>query len=193
MRGTALFNKTHINNKSLRSLATGGYGIAQAKYNMISYGGDAILGFTHRFANQVIATPTLGIRVLHNDKISYAETGNTNFNIKSSQRALTSYSSLAGLSVARSFMRSGVELTPEAHINAQYGINSKGPKGSFVSPLTPNITNDFVGTSPSKLTTVYGVSVTGSFDRVECSVGGDMTIADKYVGYQGTLKVKVKF
>ena len=192
VRGTALFNKTHINNKSLRKIV-GGYGIAQAKYNMISYGGDANIGFTHRFANQVILTPTIGVRLLHNNKIAYTETGNTGQNISSSQKALNAYSSLAGISVARSFLRSNMELTPEAHINAQYGINSKGPKGSFVSPLNPNINTSFVGTSPSKLTTVYGVSFTGSTDRIECSLGGDMTMSDKYVGYQGSVKLKVKF
>ena len=192
VRGTALFNKTHINNKSMRRIV-GGYGIAQAKYNMISYGGDANIGFTHRFANQVILTPTIGVRLLHNNKIAYTETGNTGQNISSSQKALNAYSSLAGISVARSFLRSNMELTPEAHINAQYGINSKGPKGSFVSPLNPNINTSFVGTSPSKLTTVYGVSFTGSTDRIECSLGGDMTMSDKYVGYQGSVKLKVKF
>ena len=152
-----------------------------------------MLGFVKKFVNDVIITPTLGIRLLHTNKISYTERGNTNFNTKSSQRAITNYSSLAGISVAKSFIRSGVELTPEAHINAQYGLNSKGPKGSFVSPFTPNVTTTFVGTAPSKLTTVYGVSFTGTTDRLECSVGAEMTISNKYVGYHGTLKLKVKF
>ena len=131
--------------------------------------------------------------VLHNQKISYMETGNTGQNISSKQKALTSYSWLGGVSVARSFLARGIELTPEVHINAQYGINSKGPKGSFVSPLNPNISTSFVGTSPSKLTTVYGVNFTGTTDRIETSVGADMTVSSKYVGYQGSLKLKVKF
>ena len=165
----------------------------EVKYNMISYGGDAVAGFTHRFKNDVLLTPTLGVRLLHNNKISYSETGITGQNVSSKQRAFTAYSTIAGASIARSFVTRGLELTPEAHVNAQYGINSKGPKGSFVSPLTPNETTTFIGASPSKLTMIYGVSLTGATDGVECSTGIDMTWSEKYVGYQGSVKLKVKF
>ena len=193
VRGTALLNTTHINSKSLYPITVNSYGVAKAKYNMLSYGGDAVIGFAQRFANGILLTPTLGVRLLHNNKIAYTEKGNTAFNTSSKQKALTSYSTLAGLSVARKFIKREIEFTSEAHINAQYGINSKGPKGSFVNPLTPNETTTFVGTSPSKLTTIYGIGVTAATDRIETAVGADMTVANKYVSYQGSLKLKVKF
>ena len=193
VRGAALVNNTHISNKE-RRVITGGYGVAQSKYNLLSYGGEANIGYYYQFKNGIVATPTVGLRILHSNKISYAETGGTNQNNKNIiQKAMNNYSALAGLSLAKTISRHDISFTPEAHANFQYGINAKSPKGSFVSPLTPSQTTSFVGTKPSKLTSIYGLSVTASHDRIECGFNGDITIASKYVGYQGGVKLKVKF
>ena len=193
IRGTALFNRTHINDKTLVPIA-GGSGLAQSKYNMISYGADASVGFAHTFANQLTATPTVGLRVIHSNKTSYSQFGNTHQNTQNlTQKAANNYSALAGVSVARTFVKDGINFTPEAHANFQYGINVKGAKGSYVSPLSPTDTTTFVGTKSVALNSTYGLSLTGSHDRIEAGISGDVTIASKYVGYQGALKLKVKF
>ena len=193
VRGSVLFNRTHINNKN-RRVITGGYGIAKSKYNFLSYGGEVNVGYVHRFSNDIIATPSIGARVLHNNKISYSEAGNTNQNNKNIvQKAMNNYSALAGISVAKTIARNNIDFTPEAHANFQYGINTKTPKGSFVSALSPNSTTNFVGNKAAALNSTYGLSLTGSNDRIEAGISGDVTIASKYVGYQGALKLKVKF
>ena len=193
VRGTALYNNTNINNKE-RRVIVGNYGIAQGKYKVISYGGEANVGFSHKLQKEIIITPTVGLRVLHTNKVSYAETGNTNQNHKNiTQKAMNNYSALARLSVAKTIVKNDIAFTPEAHANLQYGINMKAPSGSFVSPLTPLQNTSFVGTRASKLTSTYGLSLTGSNDRIECAVSADVNIAEKYVGYTGALKLKVKF
>ena len=106
---------------------------------------------------------------------------------------MNNYSALARLSVAKTIVKNDIAFTPEAHANLQYGINMKAPSGSFVSPLTPLQNTSFVGTRASKLTSTYGLSLTGSNDRIECAVSADVNIAEKYVGYTGALKLKVKF
>ena len=192
IRGIGMFNKTHINQKELRNIRNG-LGIAQAKYNLVSYGGEASIGFTHKFKNQIVLTPTIGVRMLHNNKISYDQTGDTGQNNKIAQNAMDNYSALAGLSLEKTIVRSGIDFTPEANANIQCGVNTKSPRGSFVSPLNPNIRSDFIGAKPSQISANYGVSLTGSGERVECGVSGTMSVADKYRGYTGSLKLKVKF
>ncbi len=194
VRGTALFNRTHLNDKTFVNIVGGGKGLVQSKYNLISYGADANVGFAHRFANQIIATPSVGFRIIHSNKSQYSQFGNTDQNTTNlTQQAANNYSALAGISVSREFIYNGINITPEAHANFQYGINVKSPKGSFVSPLTPTETTNFIGTKASKLSSTYGGSLTGSGDRIEVGVSADMSLASKYIGYQGGLKLKVKF
>ena len=192
IRGAALFNRTRMNDKELRRVQ-GGYGIAQAKYNLISYGGEASVGFAHRFKNELILTPSIGFRVLHNNKLSYGQEGDTYQNNKSSTNAMDNYSALAGLSLSKSFMKYDISIVPEAHVNVQYGVNQKTPTGTFVSALTPNQTTNFISSKADKIVSTYGLSLTGSTDKFECGITGDVSIATKYVGYQGSLKLKVKF
>ena len=192
IRGSALFNRTHINSKSLRPVR-GGYGIAQARYNAMSYGGEVAVGFNHIFKNGIIATPNVGFRVIHNNQLSYSEKGNTIFNNSLKQNAINNYSVIAGLSVSKGFSKYGIDFTPEAHVNMQYGVNTKTPQGTFVSSITPNQISNFISTKSSKFSSTYGVSLTGASDRLECGVTADMSISQKYVGYQGSLKLKVKF
>ena len=192
VRGTALFNRTRMNAKEIRTVLTG-TGIAQAKYNLISYGGEVNIGFAHTFKNELILTPTVGIRVLHNNKSSYGQQGNTAQNNQISSNAVDNYSALGGLSLSKNIMAYDISFTPEAHANVQYGINQRSPTGSFVSALTPDQTTNFIGTKSSKITSTYGLGLTGSSDRVEVGVTGDVSFSSKYVGYQGSLKLKVKF
>ena len=193
VRGAALFNRTRMHSNTLR-ITPGSVGNAKAKYNLISYGGEILVGFAHKFVNHVVATPTFGIRALHNNKMNYSEQGSTAQNIiNMSQDAMNNYSALAGLSLSKTIVKYGIDFTPEAHANVQYGIDTKSPKGSFFSPLSPDQNTYFIGNKSSAVTSTYGVGLTISHDRIECGISGDMNIADKYVGYQGALKLKVKF
>lgn len=193
LRGAALFNRTGMNSKELRPMRLGGYGVAKAKYHIISYGGEMAIGFMHSFKNGISLTPSIGFRMLHNNKSSYAQEGDTNQNNKIAIDAINNYSALGGLSLARSIVKEGIIFTPEAHANVQYGINQQTPKGTFVSPFSPNQTNNFIGNKSSKIISTYGLSLTGARDGVEMGINADVTIADKYIGYQGALKLKVNF
>jgi hypothetical protein len=59
-------------------------------------------------------------------------------------------------------------ITPEAHINLQYGIDMKSPKGTYKLTSGPNIVN-FVGNKAPKLSTNLGTSLTISSDNIEYS------------------------
>jgi outer membrane autotransporter protein len=192
IKGTALFNRTRMNSKDLRVIY-GGYGTAHAKYNLISYGGEAAVGFMHHFKNDLMLVPTIGFRVLHNNKSNFMQYGNTYQNNTLSTNAINNYSAIGGLSLSKNFVEYGIIFTPEAHVNVQYGINQQTPKGTFVSALTPNQPTNFIGTKSNKITSIYGLGLTGSSDRIEVGITGDVTIANRYVGYQGSLKVKVMF
>jgi hypothetical protein len=52
---------------------------------------------------------------------------------------------------------------------------------------------DYVGNKPSALSTNLGASLTANRDNIEYGVGYDVNIADKYLGHQGSVKVRVSF
>ena len=193
IRGSALFNRTHINSKELRVIGSG-YGLAQAKYNLISYGAEANVGFSRKIQNDIIVTPTIGARILHNNKIRFNQDGTTGQNNKDfSQSSMDNYYALAGLSLAKTIVKNDITYTPEIHANFQYDIKAKAPTGSFISPLTPNSRTEFTGARASRFNSSYGISLTGSYDSMEAGISGDVNLASKYVGYQGSLKLKLKF
>jgi len=192
IRTAAFYNITHSNNKEMRITAKGN-GMAQAKYNMTSYGGEVSTGFNSMFDSNIVITPTAGLRIIHNDKFSYKEKGNTAQNNKISQKAVNTLSGLLGLSISKPVNIDDFNLLPEAHVNMQFALVNKAPSGGFVSALTPNVVTNYTGSKPNNLFTDIGASVTSIGDMIDISIAGDIGIMKKYTSYQGSLKVKVKF
>lgn len=191
IRGAVAYTRTAVDNKEKRTINTTTSGIARAKYNINSFGGELTVGKAFA-AGSATVIPSIGARVTRTGKISYKETGDTGLNTAITQGAMNSLYGIAGLQVTKSFTYGGAIVTPEAHIGMQYGLSMKTPKGKFVSQLD-NQSVSYVGNKPSRFTSNLGVGVMASSSAVEYGIGYDATIGAGYVGHQGTLKLKVHF
>ena len=166
-------------------------GIAKAKYNINSFGGELIVGKAFAVSDFTVI-PSIGARFTHTGKISYQETGNTGLNAKIAQGAMNSVYGVAGLQVAKPFAVNASIVTPEAHANVAYGVGVKTPKGKFTSQLD-NKAVSYIGNKPSRVSADIGCGITAATGALEYGIGYDANIAAGYVGHQGTLKLKVKF
>jgi outer membrane autotransporter protein len=90
-------------------------------------------------------------------------------------------------------MENGTNLAPFAHVGANYGLGTKTPRGTFINEGIPGQVNNFVGTKPAKLMTTIGVGVDASTDMLEYGVAYNANVSQKYLGHEGSIRVKVNF
>jgi outer membrane autotransporter protein len=166
--------------------------IATSKYNIKSYGGEISTGYNYRALNNVVLTPTLGVRVTYLKDISYNESGADVLNKKVTQKGSTNSALIGGLQCSTKSFINQTSIMPEAHMNFQYGLDMKSPKGDF-KLISGGEVVTYVGTKAPAFSTSFGGSVTAYSDNIEYGVGYDMNIAEKYIGHAGSVKVKVHF
>jgi outer membrane autotransporter protein len=193
VRGSLMAGSNAMIVKEARISGIKGKVTATSKYNVESYGVEAALGYNYRIMNHdSILTPTLGLRATYLSDIDYTETGAGIYNKKVAQKSTATSAIIGGLQFATNTYANGIQIIPEGHVNMQYEFGQKSPKGHFKLESGTGVAN-YVGTKPSAFLTSLGTSVTAFSNNVEYRVGYDLNIADKYMGHQGTLKVKVKF
>ena len=191
IRGAVAYTRTAVNNTEKRQITNTQSGLAKAKYNVNSFGGELTVGKAFA-AGGVTVIPSVGARLTHTGKISYKEGGNTGLNTAISQGAMNSLYGVAGLQVTKAFVNGDSIITPEAHANVQYGLGMKTPKGKFISQLD-NKAVSYVGNKPSRFSADVGCGIMAETGALEYGVAYDANIAAGYVGHQGTVKLKVKF
>jgi len=197
VRGSFVAGSNKVTSKELRLVNTGA-SVVTAKYNMETYGLEAVVGYNYRVMQDSVVTPSLGVRGTYLSDISYAETGATAQARQVTQKANTSGAVIGGVQFSTIGYINETQITPEAHVNLQYGLGVKSPKGhwKYSTGVVENggtgIQN-FSGTKPAALSTTFGSSVTTITDNVEYGAGYDLTVSDKYIAHQGSVKVKVMF
>ena len=191
LSGAVAYTRTAIDNKDKRTINANQKGIARAKYNINSFGGELIVGKAFAVKDFTVI-PSIGARLTHTGKISYQETGNTGLNNKVSQAGMNSVYGIAGLQAMKSFAYGSAIVTPDLHANVQYGLGTKTPTGKFTSQLDSKAVS-YVGNKPSRFSSTIGAGVTAESGAFEYGVTYDANIAAGYVGHQGAVKLKVKF
>jgi hypothetical protein len=193
IRGVAALTYNNIKSAEYRVTGINKTGLASAKYNMKSIGGDLSLGYNYRVSNNIAIIPSLGVRYTRVEAISYKEKGNTGQNKNITQSAIDSIATIGNITIMNNFSRYGMNFIPELHASIQYGLGAKTPTGTFRSELT-NITNSFVGTKPRKLSGTAGIGLTiSSSGQLEYGLGYDLSFAKKYLAQQAMIRLKFKF
>lgn len=192
VRGAITGSSTRVNSSEKRIGAISGTNYAIGKYTVEAFSAEAAIGYNYRTQGGATFTPSAGIRLSRVNDIEYKETGAGRQNRDVKQNASHSTSILLGAQYSTTQYWDDTVLVPEAHVNVRYGHGVKTPKGKF-SPEGRNTFVGYSGEKPSNLHVNFGGGVTTNIDNIEYGVGYDVHLADKYIGHQGTLKVKVKF
>ncbi|WP_367364487.1 autotransporter domain-containing protein [Candidatus Tisiphia endosymbiont of Nedyus quadrimaculatus] len=165
---------------------------AAAKYKSISYSGQLLAGYNYQASEKLMITPTIGLRYLQFKDAGYTETGTKFQNLAVKKRSYNKLEGILGLRTAITLKVNEVLLTPELHGYVNHDFKGKAPiidarLDGINEPLPTRLVK------PAKTSFTVGTGLTAKYNMMECGVTYNANIASKYIGHQGSLKVKVNF
>ncbi len=167
-------------------------GTAVAKYKSISYSGQLLAGYSYQPSEKLIITPTIGFRYSQFTDSGHTETGTAYQNLIVKKRSYNKFEGILGLRTATNIKLDQVLLIPEVHGYVNYDFKGKTPiidarLGGMAEPLPIR------SVKPAKVSFTVGTGLTVKSNMMEYGVVYNAHIANKYIGHQGSLKVKVNF
>jgi outer membrane autotransporter protein len=165
---------------------------AVAKYQSTSYGGQLVTGYNYQASKQLTITPTIGFRYSQFMDAGYTESGTTCQNLVVKKRTYNKVEGIFGLRTAANIQLDQLLLIPEVHGYVNYDFKGKSPVidarlGGIDEALPTKLVK------PDRLFFNVGTSLTAKHNMMEYGVSYNAHIASKYIGHQGSVKVKVNF
>ncbi|WP_341753928.1 autotransporter domain-containing protein [Candidatus Tisiphia endosymbiont of Dioctria rufipes] len=165
---------------------------AAAKHKSISYSGQLLAGYNYQVSEKLMITPTIGLRYLQFKDAGYTETGTKFQNLAVKKRSYNKLEGILGLRTAITLKVNEVLLIPELHGYVNHDFKGKAPiidarLDGINEPLPTRLVK------PAKTSFTVGTGLTAKYNMMECGVTYNANIASKYIGHQGSLKVKVNF
>ena len=191
VQGNAVIAQTEVTSKAKRVTGDTSYATAKGKYDVMGYGVELRGGYKYRFDNSLLV-PTAGLRFNYQGDTSYTETGAGAQNQKVAGKATMGAYAVAGLALSTALDVDGMALVPEVHMNLDYALSNKTPKVDYNFDGS-DLKFNYKGSKPSKFGYNFGASIMTQLEGVEYGVGYDAKIADKYLGHQGSVKVRLSF
>ena len=190
--GVATFGSNDVKNSERRVSGLTTYDTVSGKYTSMSFNGEAMFGYNF-LTEQVTFTPMAGLRYSRVNDGGYKETGSTTGqNLDVNTKASNKLEVVAGARVAGgTFGMNGMTVTPEIHGFINHDIIGKNPKQTLGLAGTNGLA--VKSNKPVKTTFNVGVGVNFAYNMMEYGAGYDAEIANKRLGHQGTLKLRVNF
>ena len=165
--------------------------IAKATYDVTSYNTELLAGYNYSLA-EVIVTPLVGASYTRVNSSGYTETGATNQNRTVSMKATNKFEAVAGMRAQMTTEIEGINVTPEIHGFVRHDLIGKDAK---VTSNISGMVNSMTPKSAKALKTTFnvGLGVNAVSGMYEYGAGYDLFAANKTIGHQGTLKVRVNF
>jgi outer membrane autotransporter protein len=194
VQGVASFGSTSIKNSAGRIGFLNGSmtkETASAKYDSMSYGGELLAGYNYKISEGAVVTPMFGLDYNRFNDSGYTETGTRNQNQIVSKKSTDKAQVIAGVRSVMAMDSSGVIINPEVHAFIRQSLGSKNPKMDIRLDGAGKLTTKSVKASKTLYNVGFGVGLQSGM--VDYGIGYDLHLANKYVGHQGTLKVRVNF
>jgi len=191
VQSVASFGTSKVRNNEHRRMSLNTTQIATGKYDSTSWSGEVLLGYNGKQDN-IFFTPKVGIRYSRLNDTGYKEIGTSFQNLSVSKRFTDKFEVVVGGSVSMEANLMDVSLSPEVHGFLNYDVINKNPKvqGRL------NGYSKVIESKSSKPAAAFfnvGTSVSTNYHMMEYGFGYDATLAKKFVGHTGTLKVRVNF
>ena len=190
VQGLACYSSTKVRCKEQRIFSFGNM-IAKANYKSSSYGWEILLGYDAKLGKALV-TPFAGISYIKFKDGAYRETGLPFANRTVAANKNDRTDAIVGARLSTSInINNGMVIIPEVH-----GVLSrriKGKSGKIVAKID-GMNEPFTEVPNTvKIIGNLGVSVTAKSGMLEYGAGYDLQLANKYIGNQGTLKIRVNF
>jgi outer membrane autotransporter protein len=191
IQGVANFGSSRVKNNETRG-AGNNKQVAKGNYTSMSFSGELLAGYNYMISEQAVVTPMAGFNCSNFNDSSYRETGTANQNLDVNKRATNKLEGIIGARVASApYEVNGMAISPEAHAYVRHDMIGKNAKVDvrldglgLVSSKAPKPTRTFVN---------LGTGISAKYSMMEYGIGYDATMATKYIGHQGTVKVRVNF
>lgn len=196
LQGVANFGSTKVKNTSKRIGSQNNAVTAETatgKYDSMSWGGELLGGYNMNITSMAVITPMLGLDYTRTNDGGFTETGTRNQNLSVSKKSVDKTQLVAGVrAVMADIEQSGFVVTPEVHGFVRQALGSKNPK------LTVKLdgAGELDTSNNAKLartTGNLGLGINASSGMMSYGLTYDAHMANKYVGHQGTFKVRVNF
>ena len=191
-QGSATVGSNEVKNLNKRVPNASAYQLASSKYNAMSFVGDLLFGYNYAVEGFKL-TPMGGVRYTRVNSAGYKETGTTAQNLDVSQKASNKLEVVVGAKVSGGiFEINGMSVTPEVRGFINHDIIGKTPKQDLHIGGVSNALNT-KSIKPVNTSYNLGVGITANYGMMEYGAGYDIHLADKRVGHEGSLKVRVNF
>lgn len=191
LQAVASFSSSKVKNTE-RRVTSAGNQTAKGSFDTTTYGGDAMVGYNHNISGATI-TPMFGVNFTRINDGGYKETGTTNQNLTITKKAVNKFELVGGVKAQmNSSNMNGIDVTPEIHGFVKHDLIGKNPT---TTAKLDGLANPFASKSAKAIKTSYnvGFGVNAVSGMYEYGAGYDLSLANKFVGHQGTLKVRVNF
>lgn len=191
VQGLASIGHSNFKNSELRNGA-GIKEVAQAKFNVNSYGLELISGYDYITQSRILLTPIIGASYSMVGKSKYQETGTTNQNLKVSKKPDHKLALMAGGRIAQNYRSNDYDITPEIHFTISHDILDRNLKINASLDQAPD---PLVVKSSEHSQTFYnlGTKITTAMEPYDATFSYDVYLAKKHVAHQGSVKLRVNF
>jgi outer membrane autotransporter protein len=190
-----MFVQADVNfgNTKVKNITKRNFGTATGKYDVMSYGLSALVGYNVKAVEGVVATPMAGLSYGKFLASGFTETGAGASNQIHTKKNFDKIVGTLGLRlIGQMNAGSDMDITPEAHAFINHDFRAKALKDEFtIDGLGGNIV--VKGTKPAKTSYNLGLSLNAKSGNMEYGVGYDAELRNKYISHQGSVKVRVNF
>ena len=193
IQGIASFGSSRVRNYEKRIIDLTTDQTALGKYNSTTYSMEMLGGYRYLIPNtNSVLTPMAGLRYAKFNDAGYVETGTNKRNFIVSKKSMDKVTGIIGARASFSSQINNVLLMPEIHGFINHDFKNKNPKVEArldgAKALMPSATS-----KSQKAFFNVGTSLTVKYNMMEYGVAYDANLAKKYIGHQGSLKVRVNF
>ncbi|RYE06358.1 MAG: autotransporter outer membrane beta-barrel domain-containing protein [Rickettsiaceae bacterium] len=194
VQGAAAFGSSRVKNSSIRVGYSNGAvtrSSVSGNYDSMSWGGELLAGFNVSSFGLGNVTPMLGMDYSRVTDSGFKEASNTNQNFTVYSKPVESLRAIAGVkATVFSTSYNNMYITPEVHAFVKHGLVNKNPSLNVSLDGTPITVKNI---KPSRTAYNLGASLNTTNGMMQYGITYDANIAQKYVGHQGSIKMRVNF
>ena len=190
LQGHTSFSTSRIKNTEKRLTSTGNE-TAKGNFDTTSYTVELLTGYNHMMADAIV-TPLVGASFTRINDGGYKETGTTNQNLNITRKAKNKFEAILGFRAQMTTPMEGIDVTPEIHAFVKHDLIGKDARvtakhNGLVNQLSPK------SAKAQRTTFNVGFGVNAISGMYEYGAGYDLHVAEKSLGHQGTIKVRLNF
>jgi outer membrane autotransporter protein len=191
MQGTVMAGKNFVNAKERHLVARRGvYLTGVSKSDNMSYHAELLGGYKYKATGNMILTPMAGAKFTTSTKSHAAQTGAGLHNRTVTSKPADIFAGTVGVRLDTAHKVSQTKILTGLKAFVDYDFIAKGAQNTMMMNgfSRPVISR---GAKPSRTSYKLGGDITAHSGSMEYGIGYDVTLAKKYFGQQGSLKVKV--